>query len=101
MTSDRRNNPRIQILGRLHGRAIALDVPVTVTEISLGGMGLMTDIAFPVGAVHDFQLTLGDNSVVMLRGRVAHCQKIESDGPRFLSGIQFIDDESDEPESAR
>ena len=92
MTSDRRGNPRIQILGRLHGRAIALDVPVRVTEISLGGMALVTDIPFPVGAVHEFQLTLGDNSVVMLRGRVAHCQKIESDGTQFLSGIQFVDD---------
>ncbi len=95
MSTDRRNNPRIQILGRLHGRAVALDVPVTVTEISLGGMGLMTETPFPVGAIHEFQLTLGDNSVVLLRGRVAHCQKVESEGVRFLSGIQFIDDGDD------
>ena len=100
MSTDRRNNPRIQILGRLHGRAIALDVPVTVTEISLGGMGLLTELPFPVGAIHEFQLTLGDNSVVVLQGRVAHCQKIESEGKQFLSGIQFID-EGDDPEPTR
>ena len=96
--SDRRINPRIRILGRLHGRVIALDVPVTVTEISLGGMGMLTDIPFPVGAVHEFELTLGDQSVVLLRGRVAHCQKVEQGTPRFLSGVQFIDegDEADE-----
>jgi hypothetical protein len=93
--SDRRINPRIRILGRLHGRAIALEVPVTVTEISLGGMAMLTDIPFPVGAVHEFELTLGDNSAVVLRGRVAHCQRVEQETPRFLSGVEFIDEGED------
>jgi len=96
MTIDRRRNPRVAILGKLHGRAVTLDVAVTVTEISLGGMGIETDIAFPVNAIHTFQLTLGDNSVVHLKGKVKHCQKLSGDPARFLSGIQFLDEKTDE-----
>ncbi|MGQ0737257.1 MAG: PilZ domain-containing protein [Acidobacteriota bacterium] len=96
MSDDRRNNPRVRILGRLHGRAIALEVPVTVTEISLGGMGIQTDAPFPTGAVHEFELTLGDESVVTLRGKVVHCQKVPGEAGGFLSGVQFTDEAVDE-----
>ena len=96
MTNERRRNPRVAILGKLHGRVVTLDVPVTVTEISLGGMGIQTEMAFPVDAVHTFQLTLGDNSVVHLKGRVAHCQKVAGEPDRYLSGIQFLDEKADE-----
>ena len=89
---DRRRNPRIQLLGRLHGNVVALEVAVTVTEISLGGMAIETEIDFPRGAEHEFQLTLGDESTVRLKGRVAHCQKLAGDPPRYLSGIEFIEE---------
>lgn len=80
----------------MNGRAVALEVPVTVSEISLGGMAILTDTEFEVGAVHDFQLTLGDNSLVDLRGRVAHCRKVSETAPRYLSGIQFISEGDDD-----
>ena len=95
MTIDRRRNPRVSILGNLHGRAVTLDVTVTVTEISLGGMGIVTDIPFSVDAIHTFQLTLGDNSVVHLKGQVKHCQELAGEPERFLSGIQFLDEKND------
>jgi hypothetical protein len=91
---DRRRNPRIQILGRLHGRIVAMDVAVTATEISLGGMAIQTEIPFPVGAIHEFQLTLGDESAVVLTGRIAHCQRVGGDeSGGYLSGVEFIDDD--------
>ena len=92
MSSERRRNPRVAILGKLHGRVVALDLAVTVTEISLGGMGIQTAIPFPIDAVHEFQLTLGDGSVVRLRGRVAHCQRVPGDEERYVSGIQFMEE---------
>lgn len=96
MTTDRRHTPRIQILGKLDGRAIALDVAVSVTEMSLGGMGIQTAIPFTVGEVHAFQVTLGDDSVVQLKGRVAHCTKLEGESACYLSGIQFLEDAGDD-----
>jgi PilZ domain-containing protein len=91
-----RRTPRIQLLGRLHGSVVALEVSVTVTEISLGGMAIETEIEFPRGAEHEFQLTLGDESTVRLKGRVAHSQKLSGDSPRFLSGIEFVEESDPE-----
>ena len=62
MTSERRRSTRIEILGRLHGRVVSLDVPVRVREISLGGMAIETAVSFAEGAVHDFRLRLGDGT---------------------------------------
>ena len=96
MSIDRRRAPRVAILGKLHGRVVTLDVVVTVIEISLGGMRIETAVPFPVDAVHAFQLTLGDNSVVQLKGRVAHCQRLPGEQERYISGVQFVDDTADD-----
>ena len=102
MSSDRRRAPRIEILGRLHGHAVSLDVPVSVREISLGGMALETSFPFPVGAVHEFQLTLGDGAQVRLNGRVMHSRNTSTPTgqPAYLTGIQFIDEEPADDDSA-
>jgi hypothetical protein len=95
MTHDRRRAPRIELLGRLHGHSVSLDLPVTVLEISLGGMAIQTGLPFPIGAVHAFRLTLGDESTVELNGRVMHCRNTApADAtPVYVSGIQFVEDE--------
>ena len=95
MVADRRTSPRVEILGRVHGQAVTLGVPVTVREISLGGMAIETPVPFPMGAVHEFRLTLGDGSTVLLRAKVVHCRTASaaSDAPLFLSGMHFVDDE--------
>jgi hypothetical protein len=96
MSSERRTSPRIEILGRVHGQAVSLGVPVTVREISLGGMAIETPVPFPMGALHEFRLTLGDGSTVLLRARVVHCRPAgkASDTPVFVSGMHFVDDEA-------
>ncbi len=102
MSSDRRRSPRIEILGRLHGHAVSLDVPVAVREISLGGMALETSFPFPVGAIHEFRLTLGDGSQVQLNGRVMHSRatSVAEGQPGFLTGIQFVDEEPPEEDTS-
>jgi hypothetical protein len=92
MSNDRRRSTRIEILGRIHGRVASLEIPVTVREMSLGGMAIETPVAFPAGAKQHFSLTLGDGSAVLLSGVVRHCRQL-SDAPAFLSGIEFVDDE--------
>jgi hypothetical protein len=95
MAIERRRAPRIELLGRMHGQIVSLGVPVTVREISLVGLSLETPFPFPEGAVHEFSLTLGDDSVVQLRGQVVHCR--ESAGPDgasfFVTGVRFVDEE--------
>jgi hypothetical protein len=82
-------------MGRLHGRIASLDVDVVVREISLGGLSMETPIQFADGAIHEFRLTLGDDSAVLLRGQVVHCHPMErADGSiAYVSGVRFLDDE--------
>ena len=98
MDKERRQAPRVDILGRLHGRVVALDLPVTVREISLGGLSLETPFSFQVGTLHHFTLTLGDGSTVLMAGRVVHSRSIAppNGAAAYLTGIQFEDAPADE-----
>lgn len=95
---DRRRSPRIELLSRLHGHSVSLDLPVRVVQISLGGMAIETAVPFPVGAVHQFRLTLGDDSTTDLTGRVMHSRNTApaDETPVFTTGVQFIDGEADD-----
>jgi PilZ domain len=101
MSSERRRSTRIEILGRLHGRVVSLDMPVRVREISLGGMAIETAVSFPEGAVHDFRLTLGDGAHIVLRGQARHCRNLAAEGqsPLFVTGFEFIDDDLGDSQS--
>jgi hypothetical protein len=99
---DRRRAPRFELLGRVHGQVVSLATAVRVREISLGGLSFESTIAFPIGALHEFRLQLGDNSDVVLRGRVVRClQHGHVDGEaRYTTAVQFVEDPTppdDEP----
>ena len=98
MSDDRRRSPRIELLGRLHGHSVSLDLPVRVVQISLGGMAIETAVSFPVGAMHLFRLTLGDDSTTELVGRVMHSRNTAPEGatPVFTTGVQFVEGDGDE-----
>jgi hypothetical protein len=98
MTQERRQSPRIEILGRLHGHIAALDVPITVLDISLGGLSLQASVAFPPGVIHEFKLTLGDGSSSLMRGKVLRSREVRlADGSHaFVTGVRFVADESPE-----
>jgi len=95
MSDDRRLSPRIEILERIHGHIASIDIDVRVLEMSLGGMGIETDFPFPVDAIHEFRLRLGDGSTVLLRGRILRCrEQTNEDGVQtFVSGVQFLDED--------
>lgn len=90
---DRRRSTRIALLDRLHGHSVSLDVPVTVVQLSLGGMAIETATPLRAGVVHLFRLTLGDDSTTELAGRVMHSRNTAPAGatPMFTTGIQFED----------
>lgn len=97
MSDERRRSPRVEILGRIQGREVSLDIPVVVRELSLGGMSIESGLVLTIGDVHEFLLTLGDGSQVPLRARVMRSEEfVAADGKtHFLTGLQFLDD--DEP----
>jgi hypothetical protein len=100
--NDRRRAPRFELLGRVHGQIVSVATAVRIREISFGGLSFESSIAFPIGAVHEFRLQLGDSSDVVLRGRVVRClQHGMVDGAfRYTTAVQFVDDDpppDDEP----
>jgi PilZ domain len=92
VSADRRRSPRIQIVGRLHGHVAALRVAVAVREISLSGMSLETDFRFPIDAVHEFRLAMGDGTAATVTGRVVYSREAGEAGvPKFLTGVAFVE----------
>jgi len=65
--------------------------------MSLGGLSMETEVAFPVGSVHDFSLTLGDGASVMVKGEVVYSRPASPpDGsPLFVTGVRFVDEGED------
>ena len=101
MSSERRRSTRVEILGRLHGHDVSLNVPVMVREISLGGMAIETPFAFAVGTMQEFRLTLGDGAYVVLRGQARHCRSLDTSGTTaYLTGFQFVDEDPPEGSSS-
>jgi hypothetical protein len=99
MREERRRTPRIRILGELQGRETGTDGAVLVREISLGGMALETTFPFPPDVVLEFQLELGDGSVLDLRARATHSHVVDSSGASpgqvHVTGFAFVDGDSD------
>ena len=93
MTTERRTSPRVEILGTLHGHIVALNLRIAVLEMSRGGMRIESEIAFPVGSHHAFQLTLVDESVMSLAGRVVYSRRAPGYEPKYITGVQFTDDD--------
>jgi hypothetical protein len=96
--AESRKAPRLELMERIHGHLTSLDVKVVVREISLGGLLIEAPLRFPTGAIHEFRLTLGDGSKVIVCGRAAHCRphKDEKTGAEtFLTGFGFLEDQPD------
>src|SRR5262245_23474062 len=95
--SDRRRSPRVAVLGKVRGSTVAGDVPIVVHEMSLGGMSIESPAPFQVGSVTDFLLTLGDGAGIEVYGRTIYTRRLDGAADRFLSGIQFVDQDETNP----
>jgi hypothetical protein len=57
-------------------------------------MAIETSVPFPVGAEQDFGMTLGDDSTVVLRGRIIRCLDASREGRvLFRVAVEFVDDD--------
>ncbi len=95
MYVERRRAPRVEVMGRIQGHVMSADAAIAVREISLGGLSFSSPAPFPVGSVHQFRLTLGDDSDVMMRGRIVRSElRTGQDGfAVYITGVQFLDDD--------
>jgi PilZ domain len=88
---DKRESERLQILGELHGEVMAFQ-PLAVKEISPDGAQVETGFPLQLDSLHEFRLTLGDQSVVV-KGRIVHCSisDVEQEIVIYRSGLEFVE----------
>jgi hypothetical protein len=92
--SDRRSTPRLEVLGRLHGQLVSLDVPISIGNVGLGGFSAESAMPFPLGARHQFRFTTHQGSEVDIRAVVVHRRPgYSADGQTFfVTGFSFVHD---------
>jgi len=87
----KREDERLQILGDLHGEVMVFQ-PMAIKELSHGGAQVETAFPLHVDSLHEFRLTLGDNSLVV-KGRIVHCSisDIDQEVVIYKSGVEFVE----------
>jgi hypothetical protein len=91
VTSRQRDSERVPVLGAFHGEVKAYQ-PISVHQVSMGGMQVETAFPLHLDALYDFRLTLRDHSIVV-KGRVVHSRIIDVDQDivMYRSGVEFIE----------
>jgi hypothetical protein len=96
---NKRDTERVAIPAPLFGE-VNVYQPMTILEVSNGGVQIETPFALQLDSLHDFRISLGERSVVV-KGRIAHCQIGElSEGVViYRTGVEFVET-SDHVQSA-
>lgn len=91
MTDDRREDPRLPILGELRGEIMVFQ-PTAIAEIAASGAQIETSFPLQLDSLHEVRLTLGDRSVVV-KARIAHSciSDVEQERVVYRSGIEFVE----------
>jgi hypothetical protein len=88
---DRRQSPRVDLLREFEGRLLALDEPITVSQLGPGGLTLEAAVPLSPAQTHDLRLTL-DEAVIAVQARVVHTRTlIDGDDVTYTSGMAFVD----------
>src|SRR5262249_50972563 len=91
--AERRRDPRLDVLGELHGYIETLGIPLIVRDLSLGGCSIETHQPLESGSTQYIRIDVYDSISVTLQARVAHSSRAAgADRPtRYISGMQFLD----------
>ena len=89
--SDKRDRERVPMARQLEG-AVMVFQPMTIADISHTGALIETPFPLQLDSLHDFRLSLGEQSVVV-KGRIAHCHvgELRTDIAVYRSGIEFVE----------
>jgi PilZ domain len=102
-SGDRREHPRIEMLGRLRGVLEPLQVPTVIRDISVGGFALETPFSFEPGTRHEFRFVMTEQtSSGSFGARVVRSLRVSSlnGQPRFVTGFEFAEQDSPEDQTA-
>ena len=96
---NKRDNERVAVPAPLHGE-VKVYQPMTILDISNGGLQIETPFALQLDSLHDFRISLGERSIVV-KGRIANCHigELKEGGVLYRTGVEFIEN-SDHAQSA-
>jgi hypothetical protein len=91
MCQERRGFERVPILGSLPAE-VTLHAPMTVLDISQGGVTVETTFSLRLGSLHDLKVSLDGRSLV-LQGRVTHSSitDVDHDVVTYRTGLEFVE----------
>ncbi len=90
MAGEKRDRERVILEGQVKGEVMVFQ-PMTILDISLGGVQIETAFALQLDSLHDFRLSLGDRSIVV-KGRIAHCHigELTEVAALYRTGVEFV-----------
>ncbi len=90
--ADRRTSVRVEVLGRIDGEIAALDLPVTLLNLSAGGFLMRVPVEMTIGGSHDFRLSVANQDPILVSARVVHSITATVGGVvTFVVGVEFVD----------
>ena len=101
--AERRQSPRIEILGQLDGFLMTVDTGVTILDLSAGGFGIDSPVALNTGEMHECRFSLRGGVSVILLAKVVHCRPLKGrkGATRYLAGFEFLEQPNAEAAAAR
>jgi hypothetical protein len=88
---ERRQGPRVDLLGEFQGRLVALDEEVRVLQLGPGGLTVAAAVPLDLDHGYDLQLTIDERSITV-KARVVHIRTtVDRDQFTYVIGMQFVD----------
>jgi hypothetical protein len=88
---ERRQGPRVDLLGEFQGHLVALDEEVRVLQLGSGGLTVASAVPLELDNRYDLQLTIDERSITV-QARVVHMRTtIDRDQFTYVIGMQFVD----------
>jgi hypothetical protein len=87
--SERRQFPRIKIIGELAGLNVGFNARVHLIDISPGGFSIASTVDLPLNREHAFEF-MTDRGPAQVRAKPLHSLRVTGDPPLYCLGCAFL-----------
>jgi hypothetical protein len=86
-----RETERVHVPSPLNGE-VKVFQPMTILDVSRGGAQIETPFALQLDSLHEFKISLGEQSIVV-KGRIAHCHigELKEGTVLYRTGVEFVE----------
>lgn len=90
---DRRDTPRIELLGEINGQVMPFALPVVLMDLSQGGFAIASSVPFMRNSEYTFQFN-ATRQHGPIRARHLHCLRVShgATSKSYVAGFSFVVD---------